>query len=180
MQIEQRSTCTKSSDRFIQLHNLTSGAIWEPLSFRLDRFTGLNLSVRKTPVEQPGHHGLGANLITLSNGRLSRRTLAIFKVAEVWMLFDGVFARPLTGISTSWMQGVRIIPGVFSLATLALSCDGVVTEIKYFRPTLRHWFEGGWALEDIDIGHLIARLSKNPAGLSRLEHALKLGEESGR
>jgi len=105
--------------------------------------------------------------------------LAIYKVAETWMLFDGDIEHPLTSVAVSWTPGMQIIPGIFGLATLVLNCNGVVTEIKYFRPSLRHLFEGGWALEDIDIGHLIVRLSKNPVGLLRLESALKMEEESG-
>jgi hypothetical protein len=104
--------------------------------------------------------------------------LAIFKVDEEWKLFDGDIEYPLTSVAVSWKTGMSIIPGILSVATLVLNHNAVITEIKYFRPSLRHWFEGGWALEDIDIGHLIARLSKNPIGLSRLERALKMGEES--
>ena len=180
MQIEQRAAYPDSSDNFVFLKNLTAGAIWEPLSFRMDRSTGLIFSVRRELGVQPIPNGLGANVITVSKGRLSRRMLAIFKVAEAWMLFDGDIEHPLTSVAVSWTPGMQIIPGFFGFATLALNCNGVVIEIKYFRPSLRHWFEGGWALEDIDIGHLIARLSKNPVGLLRLESALKMDEESAR
>ena len=179
MQIKQRPASPNSSGSFVSLENLTAGAIWEPISFRLDRFTGLIFSVRKELGAQPIPNGLGANVITVSKGGLSRRMLAIFKVDEEWTLFDGDIERPLTSVAVSWTPGLQIIPGIFSLATLALNCNGVVTEIKYFRPSLRHWFEGGWSMEDIDIGHLIAGLSKNPIGLSRLESALKMVEESG-
>jgi hypothetical protein len=180
MQIEQRAASPDSSGNLVSLKNLTDGAIWEPLSFRMDRSTGLIVSVRRELGVQPIPDGLGANLITVSKGRLSRRMLAIFKVADAWVLFDGDIEHPLTSVALSWTPGMQIIPGILSLATLALNCNGVVTEIKYFRPSLRHWFEGGWALEDVDIGHVIARLSKNPVGLLRLDSALKMNEESAR
>ena len=179
MQIEKRAASPDSSGSFVYLKNLTAGAIWEPLAFRLNRFTGVTFSVRKELGARPTPNGIGARVITVSKSGLSKRMLAIYKVAEEWTLFDGDIAYPLTSVAVSWTPGMQIFPGVFSFATLALNCNGVVTEINYFRPSLRHWFEGGWALEDIDIGHLIARLSKNPIGLSRLDSALKMGEESG-
>jgi hypothetical protein len=178
MQIEQRAISPDSSGSFVSLSNLTAGAIWEPLSFRLDRFTGLIFTARKERGAQLIPDGLGANVITLSKGGLSRRMLAIYKVGEEWKLFDGNIEHPLASVTVSWAPGTQIIPRVFSLATLKFICNGIVTEIKYFRPSLRHWFEGGWALEDIDIGHLIARLSKNPVGLLRLDSALKMGKEA--
>lgn len=101
--------------------------------------------------------------------------LAIFKVGEEWTLFDGQIEYPLESVSVSWNAGVHLVPRVLSLATITVTCNGFATEFRYFRPSLRHWFEGGWALEDIDIGYLIAQLSKNPIGLSRLDSALKMG-----
>ena len=178
MQLDHCAGSPASANGSVFLENLTIGAVWEPLSFRLDRFKGLTFSARPEPGAQPKYDGLGANLIVLSKRRLSRRMLAIFKVDEEWKLFDGDIEYPLTSVAVSWKTGMSIIPGILSVATLVLNHNAVITEIKYFRPSLRHWFEGGWALEDIDIGHLIARLSKNPIGLSRLERALKMGEES--
>jgi hypothetical protein len=174
MQKEQKIAGSDSSHS-ISITNLTAGAIWEPESFRLDRSIGLVSSVCKDRGQQRTSDGLGAKVVVVSDGQASRLTLAIFKVEEKWMLFDGHSERPLESVAVSWRPGIQIIPGLLSFATLILNIDGDATEIQYLRPSLRHWFEEGWALDDIDIGHLVARLSKNPLGLARLEHALTFG-----
>ena len=175
MQIKQ--TIGTPVRRIVSLANLTTGAILEPLSFKLDRATGLIAAVRKERLEERAPDGIGANVITFSKGRLGRRLLAIYKAADgEWMFFDGKHEYHLEAVVFTWKKGVLIIPGVFSLAILELNCAGVVSSVNYFRPYLRYWSEGGWALEDIDIGHLIARLSKNPAGRARLDDALKMGQ----
>jgi len=161
----------KSAGRVIALSNLTTGAIWEPLSFRLDRSTGLVSSLRAEPISS---HGIGANVIELSGGTLSRRILAIYKISDEWMLFDGKHEHPLKNVTLAWTRGLRIIPGFLCLAKLTLYCNGTSTEITYFRPSFRHWFEGGWTLDDIDIGNYIFCLGANPAARMRLDAALKV------
>jgi hypothetical protein len=179
MQIEQGIVGPDTSHRIISLTNLTAGAIWEPQSFRLDRSTGQIFSVCKERGQQSTSDGLGAKVVKLSDGQASRLTLAIFKAEEKWMLFDGHCEHPLDSVAVSWQPGIKIIPGVLSFAALIVQTNCSTIEIRYLRPSLRHWFEGGWALDDIDIGHLIARLSKNPIGLARLEHSLTVGAGRG-
>lgn len=175
MQINQSADSPKHHDSVISLKNLTAGAIWEARSFTLDRSAGMNFLVGEVRPDDLGTVGIAAYVITFSEGSLSRRLLAIYKVADEWMLFDGKNERALKSVLVAWTPGIKIFPGFISLATLQLRFNGVDTIIKYFRPSLRHWFEGGWSMEDIDIGHQIACLSKNPSGLIRLESALKMG-----
>lgn len=178
MQIKYSADLPNCSSGCVSLANLTAGAIWEPLSFILNRSTAIVSLDRRRHTKESVTDGLGTTVVTLSKGGLSRRILAIYNVEGEWTLFDGHHEHPLKSVVVTWERGVSIIPGVFSIATLKLNCGGVVAEIKYFRPHLRHWFESGWALEDIDIGHLIARLSRNPLGRTRLDNALKTGKRT--
>ncbi|WP_426103043.1 hypothetical protein [Massilia sp. TSP1-1-2] len=127
MQTKQSIDSSECVGSIVSLANLTTGAIWAPMSFELDRSTGVTAAIRKVRAEEPAPDGVGANVITLSQGGLSRRTLAIYQADEdEWMLFDGKREYHLENVVVTWTKGIQIIPGVFSLATLALNCAGVV------------------------------------------------------
>lgn len=144
MQIKHSVDTPDRERRIVSLANLTTGAIWEPLSFELDRATGLIAAVRKERVEEPVPDGVGANVITFSKDGLGKRLLAIYKEADgEWMFFDGKYEYHLEAVVITWTKDVRIIPGVFSLAILELNCAGVVSTVNYFRPFLRYWSDGG-------------------------------------
>ncbi len=160
--------------RGVVLSNLTCGSIFAPLAFELNRDSGLRAPIPKNLVSQRVPHGVGANVITVAEFAMSTRMLAIYKVAGKWQIFDGQDEHDLENVEVTWKQSRTLLPGFVSFATLTLATKASQVVVDYFRPTLRQWFEDGWTLDDIDIAHLIARVSKNPDGLQRLDHALQM------
>lgn len=151
----------------VYLSNLSYGAIWEAFSFTLNRSTGSIFSNRKRPSAGAADDGEGAYVVTWEKNGLSRRMLAIYLVADEWMLFDGVQEFPLQGVAVTWTRHIPLFPGFISLATLTLRREGGSTSITYFRPTLRYFFERWWSFDDIDMGHNIFTLSHDSAMLAR-------------
>lgn len=144
----------------IIIRNLTSGALWEPRFFLLHRETCVWSPARQEGLSAKAN-GLGATLLTVTNNRLERRLLALYLLGDDWMIFDGAREVEGTKVCATWQA--QFPSSGIGLASLSLKGNDSPTTITYLRPWLRHWFEGGWALNDIDIGWLIAHYMKNDA-----------------
>ncbi|WP_143171499.1 hypothetical protein [Rhizobacter sp. OV335] len=88
------------------------------------------------------------------------------------MLFDGRRARALERVEILWSRSRMHI---FDAGNATLQIKNVVASVSipYLRPWLRHWFEDGWALDDIDIGWVIGHLASDAGAKVRLLEALR-------
>ena len=156
--------------KLITLRNLASSAPWVPRFYDLDLVAGkwiaINDQERATRVA-----GLGSHLITIINGRLARRFLAIYKIEGTWFVFDGDREIVADHIHSTWSSGPFAFIGV-GTASLTLATKEATKTIHYWRPWLRHWFEGGWALSDIDIACVIEVCLSDSVARLRLGQAL--------
>lgn len=73
----------------------------------------------------------------------------------------------LGGITLQLDQGITwscrvLIPGILEIARLGFTHNDRGVFINYFRPTMRHVFDGEWwTLDDNDVGFTIFRLSND-------------------
>ena len=153
----------------IILSNLTSGARWEPLFYRLDRITGASTGVSKLDASEKAI-GLGSSLLTVSSGRLTKRLLGIYCDNEKWLIFDGEREIRIEEVKATWKAGPSLLG--FGLASLKLEFANTVETITYIRPWLRHAFEGGWTLTDIDIAWVVTECIGDEAVRVRLRRSL--------
>lgn len=156
----------------VRLQNLASGAPWEPRFFELDRTGKKSRAIRRMASMPSKPSGLGSRLLVVLNGRLTSRFLAVYFIDGEWKLFDGECERSLANTTAVWRKDTSIAGGL-GLAVLSLELPGSMKTITYFRPWLRHWFEGGWSLDDVDMGCVTASLIGSEAARSRLASALQ-------
>lgn len=147
------------------LRNHAAGAPWTPRFFSLDEKRAIWSGAGKAAA-RAGIAGFASTLLTLVDGRLVTRLLAVYLSDDTWMVFDGEREWPAAELSSTWHGGRFVGLGP---ATLTLRTGTGSQSITYLRPWVRHWFEGGWALEDIDIAHFVHSCTSNPAVLPRLK-----------
>jgi hypothetical protein len=168
-----------STNQFTQLYssvvlrNLTSGAPWEAGLFELDVKKS---TVRRLPedVSNKGRAvGFGSKVIAFFGGKPRKIFLAVYFIENEWIFFDGLEARPLSSVNIQWSRSkIHIFDA--GIATLRITNVVASVSIAYVRPWLRHWFEDGWALNDIDIGWVISHLASDADAKVRLLKALKI------
>lgn len=112
--------------------------------------------------------GYRSTLIALSDGRWVKKLLAVYLRNGTWMIYDGEQEVPLAVEGAQWTRGN------FGRACLTLESSTANKSIAYLRPWLRLWFEGRWALDDIDIACLIYKCINDKAILPGLEQALEV------
>jgi hypothetical protein len=117
--------------------------------------------------------GVGSYLLTLEDGKIKRRMLAIFSIENQWKIFDGRQCLKLDDVSLEWKSHWSILGG-FGIASLSVSTPSEHYVIKYFRPWLRFWSEDMWTLNEIDIGWLISSYAHDPEARLRLATALQM------
>lgn len=147
------------------LRNLTLAAPWTPRFYNLDWNSGV-WKPTAAPASDSRVSGYGSTLLTLTDRGWIKRLLAIYLRNGEWKIFDGELEMPLIGDIAKW-RSQKI-----GQASLTLHSSTGDKRIVYFRPWLRHWFEGGWSLDDIDIAHLISRGSMDSDVLPRLQRAI--------
>ena len=150
------------------LRNLTAGAPWEPRFYRVNRITGASTGVSKLDALEKAI-GLGSSLLTVSNGRLAKRLLGIYWDNEKWLIFDGEREVHIDEVKATWKAGPALLG--FCLASLKLEFANTVETITYIRPWLRHAFEGGWTLTDIDIAWVVTECIGDEAVRVRLRRS---------
>ena len=157
----------------IILRNLTSGAPWAPRFYRLDRNTSASTGARR--LVDPSDHivGIGSRLLTISSGRLVWRLLAIYLDRDEWMVFDGEREIYINEVTATWEAGPSL--GGVGLASLKLERANFVETISYVRPWLRHWFENGWSLTDVDIAWVLPQCIDSDDARERLRRSLDVG-----
>lgn len=153
----------------IILRNLTAGAPWEPRFYRLNRPTGALTGVSKLGMSE---HviGFGSCLFTVSNGQLAKRLLGVYWDNEKWLIFDGEREVRIDEVKATWKAGPAFLG--LGLASLKLEFANSVEMITYIRPWLRHAFEGGWTLTDIDIAWVVTECLGDEAARLRLLRSL--------
>lgn len=159
-----------SSPRKVVLRNLTNGAPWQAELFEL-AIEGPSFKSLKEEAEKGGAVGFGSKVIGFSKGRLREVFLAVYFLENEWIVFDGCRARALGSVSVRWSVSRFNILGA-GIATLHISDDVESESVSYFRPWLRHWFEDGWSLDDVDIGWVVGHLASNADAKVRLLEAL--------
>lgn len=102
---------------------------------------------------------------------VQRTVIGIFYFKDQWFICRNSDAIPLDEAEIFW-KCRKFIPGFIEIAALSFSYKDKIFETNYFRPTFRHVFEGGWGLNDVDMGFLIAQAAKNDAVRSRLLEAI--------
>lgn len=147
------------------LRNLTPSAPLSPHFYCLNgndgNWEGVTVPKAKTHIS-----GYGSTLITFSDRRRIKKLLAVYLRNSTWMIYDGEQELPLAGSVSKWaLENV-------GRASLTLQSSTANKTIAYLRPWLRLWFESGWALDDIDIAHLICQCINDKEVLPRLERAL--------
>jgi hypothetical protein len=116
-------------------------------------------------------------LLTVSKGRLSTRLLAIYLVNSEWIVFDGEREDRISNVVATWEEGPSLLGGL-GIASLSLQIAGSQETITYFRPWLRHWFESGWSLNDVDIAWVVPHLIADEAARARLRQALDVEQHT--
>jgi hypothetical protein len=156
----------------VVLRNLTSGAPWQAEFFELDAGRS---SIRRLPenISNKGKAvGFGSKAIAFSRVKPYEVFLAAYFAENEWMLFDGRRARALKSVEIQWSRSkIHILDA--GIATLQITDVVASVSIPYLRPWLRHWFEDGWALDDIDIGCVISHLASDAGAKARLLEALR-------
>jgi hypothetical protein len=156
----------------IFLRNLTSSAPWEPRFFRLDHLSGEISGVQSLDTSDHAT-GLASGLITFSAAGFRKKVLAIFMNNSEWFFFDGIKSLRANEVRANWQSR---LPG---FAELSLDFDKSTRVISYIRPWLRHSFEGGWKLEDVDIGFVINKCLNDDDALSRMRRAFLVSTPFG-
>lgn len=159
-------------DTKVLLRNFTASAPWASRFYFLDGNSGEWEGI-STPTSQACISGYASTLITCSDGVYIKKLFAIYLRNDLWMIFDGEREIQLLRSAAQWM------PRNFGRASLFLKSSSNSNTITYWKPWLRHWFEDGWSLNDIDIAHLICRGINDKAVLVRLEEALKIANSKG-
>lgn len=149
------------------LRNLAAGAPLSPQFYCLDVNSRAWKGVA-APRSNARISGYGSTLITFSEGRWSKRLLAVYLRNCAWMIYDGEQEMPLAEV------GAVLSLGNCGRSTLTLRLSSAKKTIDYLRPWLRLWFESGWALDDIDTAHLICQCINDKEVLPRLERALEV------
>lgn len=149
------------------LRNLTPGAPWSPRFYSLDETSGIWESQAAHSSGNPVS-GYASTLLTLSNDGWTKKLYAIYLRNKRWMIFDGDQEIPLDEAI------IDRRPTKIGQASMTLESSVGRKSIAYLRPWIRHWFEGGWSLDDIDIANLISQSSKDTNVLTRLQRALNL------
>lgn len=149
------------------LRNLAAGAPLSPHFYCLDGNNGTWEGVT-VPKSKAHISGYGSTLIAFSDGRWIKKLLAVYLRNGAWMIYDGEQEVPLAGGVAKWGLGN------VGRASLTLQLSTANKTIAYLRPWLRLWFESGWALDDIDIAHLICQCINDKDVLPRLERALEV------
>lgn len=150
----------------ILLRNFTCGAAWTPPFYSLDE-NGWAWKGVKVPKSKTHISGYGSTVISFSNGRLIKILLAVYARNGTWMIFDGE-----QELSVAGARAKRSL-GNFYRTFLTLQTPKANKTLNYFRPWLRHWFEEGWTLDDIDIANLICHCINDKDVIPKLERALE-------
>lgn len=149
------------------LRNFTASAPLSPHFYCLNGNDGAWEDV-DIPKAKAHISGYGSTLVTFSDLRIVKKLLAVYLRDDAWMIYDGEQEVPLAGCVAKW--GLEN----FGRASLTLQSSTANKTITYLRPWLRLWFESGWALDDIDIAHLICQCINDKEVLPRLERALQV------
>lgn len=154
----------------IVLRNLAAGAPWASRFFRLDRSTGIATGFRTLG---PSEHvvGIGSRLLARSDGHCAVTLLGIYVEQAEWIFLDGEQHVRIENVTASWNAGPSLLGGL-GLASLKVKLPTSTKSMTYLRPWLRHWFEGGWTLSDIDIACVSPQLLTDEAARTRLLRAL--------
>ncbi|WP_157597687.1 MULTISPECIES: hypothetical protein [unclassified Rhizobacter] len=163
------------SHRKVVLRNLTSGAPWETEFFELDT-SNASFKVLSSCIAEKGKPvGFGSKVVSILRGKPLRIFLAVYFAENEWRFFDGHDDFSLKDLNVRWRRyGVQILS--FGVASLDVSSPSGSKSINYFRPWVRHWFEEGWSLDDIDIGWVVSHLSSDADAKARLIQVLGLSE----
>lgn len=159
----------------IVLQNLTSSAPWEPRYYCLNAKNATWIGRRGIESAQDVH-GIGSTCYEITERGLCKRLLAFYRHSNDWFIFDGKVANKRDDVVADW-RSASLPSRLLGIAVLRLEIAGSVKDLVYVRPWLRHCFEGGWALEDVDIAWLIPKLASDEASRQRLLHALQAEDE---
>jgi hypothetical protein len=158
------------SGRFF-LRNLTGGAAWQPEFFDLNVGKVIEYSGRDS-LRSAKAEGFASKVIGIFNGKFREVFFAIFFHENEWMVFDGQEVRLLGDVNIEWHRSRISLFGA-GIATLKISDAVESKSISYFRPWLRHWFEDGWSIDDIDVGWVIKHLASDADAKVRLLKVLQ-------
>lgn len=158
----------KVGQRNFIIQNLASGAFWAPPYYNLTPSSGTWTSVHALP---PGGRisGIGSHVICTEHG-VRKRFLAVYFDENVFHIFDGIREIKASSASATWRKA-RWPRSLLGLAELGISINGKKETITYFRPSLRHWFEGG-TLNDTDMAHAVNTYVNDSEAKERLLNAL--------
>lgn len=148
------------------LSNIASGACWSSPLYRFDHLNGNYTRLYNEQDSEQKVIGLASELIVFTSGRFQSRLIAIYYLRGDWLIFDGATQTRLSEINIERRTSDFVSSSI--LGCLTIKRDGIINKILYFRPLLRHLFEDGWAIDDIDIGCVIERLANDEAARSRL------------
>ncbi len=119
--------------------------------------------------------GMASTVLCISPFRPFRRLLAIYLDGESWRIFEGEREFHLTCVAVSWRVKWEF-PWLGLFAEFSVKSEGQTLRYVYFRPNFRQFFEGGWALDDSDIGSVIAGLAAKSVTRDRVKAALEMSE----
>jgi len=122
-------------------------------------------------INAAGLLGVGSTVLVMREQRLIKSLFAIYWDGARWVVFDGDSHVGIEGMHVTCNKGWWFL-GLFQRASLVLDGPAMHRTVVYLRPTLRHWFVGGWKLDDIDIGRMIADLVTDKHARERVLNGL--------
>ena len=144
----------------IFLQNDSLGSRFQPLGFLIDPN---DPSTFVDQVRTSGEHrasGFGSFVWAANHGIPKKVFVGVYVSRGIWKCRVGTRIYDLDSLHCSWRK-VGISLGGLGLAELKILANGTEDRLFYFRPWLRHWFEGMWSQGDIDIGATLSGLAND-------------------